>query len=155
MQRVGSSTGKGAGWPVRFADSAGMCQTSRVQAMKSSLDMVALQGRPTSWRFLAEMARSKRPFEATMIRSVRSRKVGFDGFMNDPQAQLPDAPAAFDHTTTPRSPARQSSSRIRMTSEERERYGFRPRPAATLTAMRPPGSRTRKHSTNTSRSMAR
>ena len=44
--------------------------------------------------------------------------------------------------------------RIAVTSAASERYGFRPR-FATLTAMRPPGSRQRTHSANTSRSISR
>ena len=41
-----------------------------------------------------------------------------------------------------------------MTSADSDRYGLRPR-LATLMAMRPPGSSTRRHSANTSSSIAR
>ena len=66
----------------------------------------------------------------------------------------PVAPRAFCQTISPRRRRARSSWSTRTTSPARERYGLRPR-FATLTAMRPPGSSTRRHSANTSRSIAR
>ena len=66
----------------------------------------------------------------------------------------PVAPRAFCHTISPRRRRARSSWSTRTTSPARERYGLRPR-FATFTAMRPPGSSTRRHSANTSRSIAR
>ena len=42
----GSSTGNGAGWPTRRALSDGVCHTSSVSAMKSSVAIVGSCGRP-------------------------------------------------------------------------------------------------------------
>ena len=50
MSRRGSSTGNGAGWPTRVADSVGMSQTSMVASTNSSMAMVPSWGRPRSVR---------------------------------------------------------------------------------------------------------
>ena len=103
-------------------------------------------------RFFTGIARSKRPFGATTTCLLRSRNTGFDAFMYDPHAHEPAAPLAFTHTTSPRSSSASSSWRMAVTSLASERYGLRPR-FATFTAIRPPGSSTRTHSANTSRSI--
>ncbi|MEZ5250690.1 MAG: hypothetical protein R2713_16220 [Ilumatobacteraceae bacterium] len=111
-------------------------------------------GSPRRARFFASTARSKRPLLATTIRSLTSRSTGLPGRWNDPQAHDPDAPRCFTHTISPRSSIRRSSCRMEVTSADNDRYGRRPR-LATFTAMRPPGSSTRTHSANTSRSICR
>ena len=154
MRRWGSSTGNGAGWRTRTALSGGMSHTSSVSAMKSSAPTLLSCGSPSLRRSLGLRARPKRPLLATMTRSVTSRSTGLAAERNEPQAQEPLAPSPFCHTISPRGRRCRSSCRMVMTSAARLRYGLRPR-LATLTAMRPPGSSTRLHSANTSRSSAR
>jgi hypothetical protein len=103
MNRCGSSTGNGAGWPTRVALSGASSHTSRVASMNSSAVAVARWGRPAAALSARETARSNRPFDATTTRSVRSRSTGLAGLQNDPHAQLPPAPRALRHTTSPRS----------------------------------------------------
>ena len=150
ISRSGSATGNGAGWPTRDALSGGISHTSTVASMNSSRLIVLTDGRPRLARCLASIARSNRPFEAMITRSVRSRSTGLPGRWKLPHAQLPAAPRCFTHTTSPRSSRRRSSCRMVVTSAASDRYGRRPR-LATLTAMRPPGWSTRTHSANTSR----
>ena len=83
---------------------------------------------------------------------VAQRGVG--GLAERSPGAVPPAPAAFCQSTSPRSSRPSSSCRMAMTSADSDRYGLRPR-LATLTAMRPPGSSTRLHSRNTSRSRSR
>ena len=122
--------------------------------MNSSVVMVLSDGRPSPWRCAVVRARSKRPLLAITTLSVMSRSTGLAARRKDPQATDPVAPSAFCQTTSPRSSRPSSSWRIPMTSADRLRYGLRPR-FATLTAIRPPGSMTRTHSANTSRSISR
>ena len=119
--------------------------------MKSSARMLLSNGSPAPRRSLGLLARPKRPLLATITRSVTSRNTGLVGERKDPQAHEPLAPSPFCHTISPRGNSRRSSCRMVMTSAARLRYGLRPR-LATLTAIRPPGSSTRLHSANTSRS---
>src|SRR5215210_5469471 len=54
--------------------------------MNSSLKSVAVDGRPSAWRWRAGTARSKRPLLAMTMRSVRSRSTGLPGRWKEPQA---------------------------------------------------------------------
>ncbi len=108
---------------------------------------------PGRCRLSALSARSKRPLLAMTIRSVTSRSTGLLGRWNVPHAHEPPAARPFHQTTSPRSSSPRSW-RISVTSPPSDRYGRRPR-LATLTAMRPPGSSTRLHSSKTSRSRVR
>ncbi len=154
MSCSGSSTGNGAGWPTRLALSVGIDHTSSVRFMKSSVSTSLTWGRPSLARWATDRARSKRPLLATMTRSVMSRSTGLAALRNEPQAHDPLAPSAFCQISSPRSSRPRSCSRMRITSADRLRYGLRPR-LATLTAMRPPGSRVRTHSAKTAVSMSR
>ena len=89
-----------------------------------------------------------------MTRSVRSRSTGFVALRYEPQATDPVAPSAFCQIISPRNSMPRSSCRMRMMSADRLRYGLRPR-LATLIAIRPPGSRTRRQLANTSCSIWR
>ena len=120
-KRWGSSTGNGAGWPTRVALSGASSHTSRVASMNSSAVVVARCGRPSRWRLARGTARSNRPLDATITRSVRSRSTGLAGLRNDPHAQLPPAPRALRHTTSPRSKRPNLSCRMPMTSADNER----------------------------------
>ena len=122
--------------------------------MKSSAETVLSDGNPSSRRCSILRARSKRPLLATMIRSVTSRSTGLVGLRNEPHAHDPLAPTLFCHTISPRSNRPRRSCRMCTTSDERLRYGLRPR-LATLAAIRPPGSSTRTQSANTSASSSR
>ena len=122
--------------------------------MNSSALAVPSDGSPRVDLSAADSARSKRPLDAITTRSVRSRRTGLAGRWKLPQAQLPAAPSALRQMTSPRSNSPWSSCRIPITSDESERYGFRPR-LATLTAMRPPGSSLRLHSAKTPRSICK
>ena len=153
IRRRGSSTGNGAGCRTRRALSACISQTSSVASINSSVGSVLLCGRPSSALVAVDFALSKRPLLATIIRSVVSRNAGFAALLNEPQAQEPLLPRLFCQIISPRRSSPKSS-RIRITSAERLRYGLRPR-LATLTAIRPPGSKTRTHSANTESSMVR
>ncbi len=53
-------------------------------------------------RSSGDRARSKRPLEATMIRSVMSRSTGFPGRWYVPQAQEPPAAWLFCQMISPR-----------------------------------------------------
>ena len=79
MSRSGSATGKGAGWPTRLARSGGISHTSTVASMNSSRVIELIDGRPILARSFALIARSKRPFEAMITRSLRSRMTGLPG----------------------------------------------------------------------------
>src|SRR5664280_1990179 len=68
MRRRGSSTGKGAGWPTRVADSVGMSQRSMVASTNSSMVIVPSLGRPWFDSALTPLERSNQglPSEGTM-----------------------------------------------------------------------------------------
>ena len=117
--------------------------------MKSSVLIVDSCGSPSRRRCSCVSARWNRPLLATITRSVTSRRTGFDGLRNDPQAQDPLAPAPFCQMISPRSSRPSRSWRMWITSAARLRYGLRPR-LAMLTQIRPPGSSTRTQSAKTS-----
>ncbi len=121
MSRWGSSTGNGAGWLTRRALSASISHTSKVAARNSSAVVLVLWGSPSAARRFGVRARSNRPFDAMITRSVTSRNTGLAADRYDPQATEPTAPFAFLQITSPRSSSRRSSWRIRMTSADRLR----------------------------------
>ncbi len=121
MNRCGSSTGNGAGCPTRVALSGAISHTSSVASMNSSAVVVASWGSPAAARRRRSSARSNRPLDATTTRSVRSRSTGLAGLRNDPQAQLPPAPRALRHTTSPRSSRPSRSCRMPITSADSDR----------------------------------
>ena len=89
--------------------------------MNSSAVVLGSNGSPRARRTGPFSARSNRPLLAMTTRSVRSRRTGLAGCLNEPQAQLPPAPRAFRHTTSPRSSNPSRSCRMPITSADRER----------------------------------
>ena len=76
MNRLGSSTGKGAGWPTERADSGWMSHTDSVDSKKASRSIV----------FLPLRTRWKRPFEKQRQYSWTSRKIGLLADSHEPHA---------------------------------------------------------------------
>jgi len=93
MQRYGSSTGNGAGWPTFRADSVGNVQRLFVHSRNWSL--VIVSSRPFFCRLYT-------PFEKTRIYSWTSRSVGFDAEHQLPHAVETPAPEALFQITSPR-----------------------------------------------------
>ena len=89
--------------------------------MNSSAVVVGRVGQALARALRPVRARSNRPLEATTTRSVRSRSTGLAGLQNDPHAQLPPAPRALRHTTSPRRSRPSLSCRMPMTSADSDR----------------------------------
>src|SRR5437773_1398932 len=79
MNRFGSETGKGAGWPIFEALSGCRSHTESVASRNSSFEIVLSPLR----------TRSQRPFEKQRQYSWRSRKIGFLADCHEPQAVDP------------------------------------------------------------------
>jgi hypothetical protein len=100
--------------------SGGNSHTSVVRSMNSSALTVATDGSPAAARSRAPRARSKRPLEATTMRSVTSRSTGLPGRWNVPQAHDPPAALPLTQMISPRS-RNPSSCNTVVTSAESDR----------------------------------